>query len=307
MANRPLKVGFILYNRERSLGGDTPRWADMLPLARQVEQAGFDSLWLIDHFVYRFPGDTETRGLWECWSVLSALAATTEKLELGTLVLGAGFRNPALTAKMADTVDEISGGRLILGLGAGYHELEYRQFGYPFDHRVSRFEEAIRIIHGLLKTGHVDFEGRFYTARDCELRPRGPRPQGPPIMVGSPGPRMMRLTAQYADMWNGYYDDTLNRASGVAPLFERLDAACREVGRDPATLARTASLQIVYPGGPIGAPWPVPPLSGTPEELAEELRAYARAGISHVQVSLEPMLPSSIEAFVPVLELLDRE
>ena len=222
-------------------------------------------------------------------------------------MLGAGFRNPALTAKMADTLDEISDGRLILGLGAGYHELEYRQFGYPFDHRVSRFEEAIQIIHGLLKHGQVDFEGTYYTARECELRPRGPRPQGPPIMVGSPGQRMMRLTAQYADMWNGYYDDTLNRATGVAPLRERIDAACQAAGRDPATLARTASMQIVYPGGPIGAPWPVPPFSGTPEEIAEELRAYAREGISHVQVSLEPMLPSSIAAFQPVLELLDRE
>ena len=303
---RPLKLGFILYNRERSFGGETPRWADMLALARQVEQAGFDSLWLIDHFVYRFPGDTESRGLWECWSVLSALAAATERLELGTLVIGAGFRNPALLAKMADTLDEISNGRLILGLGAGYHELEYRQFGYPFDHRVSRFEEALRIISGLLKTGQVDFEGTYYSARDCELRPRGPRPQGPPLLVGSPGQRMLRLTAQYADLWNGYYDDTLNRATGVAPLRERIDAACAAVGRDPATLGRTASMQIVYPGGPIGAPWPVPPFSGTPEEIAEELRAYAREGISHVQVSLEPMLPSSIAAFQSVLELLDR-
>jgi alkanesulfonate monooxygenase SsuD/methylene tetrahydromethanopterin reductase-like flavin-dependent oxidoreductase (luciferase family) len=117
---------------------------------------------------------------------------------------------------------------------------------------------------------------------------------------------MMRITARFADMWNGYYDDTNNRASGVVPLRERIDAACREVGRDPATLERTASVQIVYPGGPIGAPWPVPPFSGTPEEIAEELRAYAREGISHVQVSLEPMLPRSIEAFQPVLELLDR-
>ena len=125
-------------------------------------------------------------------------------------------------------------------------------------------------------------------------------------MVGSPGQRMMRLTAQYADMWNGYYDDTMNRATGVAPLRERIDAACNAAGRDPATLARTASMQIVYPGGPIGAPWPVP-LQRHSREIADELRAYAREGISHVQVSLEPMLPSSIAAFQPVLELLDRE
>jgi alkanesulfonate monooxygenase SsuD/methylene tetrahydromethanopterin reductase-like flavin-dependent oxidoreductase (luciferase family) len=105
------------------------------------------------------------------------------------LVLGMGFRNPALFAKMADTVDEITGGRLILGVGAGYHKFEYDAFGFPFDDKYSRFAEAIQIVHGLLKTGHIDFHGKFYSARDCELKPRGPRPQGPPIMFGQQGPQ----------------------------------------------------------------------------------------------------------------------
>lgn len=305
MPTRSPKVGLILYAREGSMGGATPRWADLQALARQAEEVGFDSLWLIDHFLYRFASDTENRGLWECWSLLAALAAVTTRVELGTLVLGTGFRNPALTAKMADTVDEISGGRLILGLGAGYHELEYRAFGYPYDHRVGRFAEAIQIIHGLLRHGAIDFQGTYYTARDCELRPRGPRPQGPPILVGSPGERMMRLTARYANLWNAYYDDTNNRASDVPPLRARVDAACRAEGRDPASLERTASVQVVMSrAAAIGSPWPVPPLTGTPEELAEELRRYAAEGISHVQLSLEPMTTASIEAFAPVLKRL---
>jgi alkanesulfonate monooxygenase SsuD/methylene tetrahydromethanopterin reductase-like flavin-dependent oxidoreductase (luciferase family) len=287
------------------MGGETPRWADLLGLARQAEQAGFDSLWLIDHFLYRFPTDTENRGLWECWSLLAALAAATSRVALGTLVLGAGFRNPALTAKMADTVEEISDGRLILGLGAGYHELEYRAFGYPYDHRVSRFAEALQIIHGLLRDGHVDFTGRFYTARECELRPRGPRPSGPPLMIGSTSERMLGLTARYANLWNAYYDDTGNRAAGIPPLRAKVDAACHAAGRDPASLGRTASVQIVYPtAGVIGSPWPVPPLTGAPDELAAELRRYAAEGVSHVQLSLEPMTPDSIEAFAPVIERL---
>jgi alkanesulfonate monooxygenase SsuD/methylene tetrahydromethanopterin reductase-like flavin-dependent oxidoreductase (luciferase family) len=287
------------------MGGATPRWADLLALARQAEHVGFDSLWLIDHFLYRFPNDPENRGLWECWSLLSALAAATKRVELGTLVLGAGFRNPALTAKMADTVEEISGGRLILGLGAGYHELEYRAFGYPFDHRVGRFAEALQIIHGLLRDGAIDFEGRYHSARECELRPRAPRPNGPPIMIGSVGERMLRLTARHADLWNAYFDDTGNRSDGIPSLRAKVDAACVAEGRDPTTLARTASVQIVYPTGDvIGSPWPVPPLTGSPAELAAELRRYAREGVSHVQLSLEPMTPASIEAFAPVLELL---
>src|SRR5438046_2801072 len=142
----------------------------------------------MDHLTMR--EGTQTTPVWEGWSLLSALAASTRRVELGTLVVATSFRNPALLAKIADTVDEISGGRLVLGLGAGWHEPEYLAFGYPFDHRVSRFAEAIAIIHGLLRDGCVDFDGTYSSPRDCELRPRGPRPQGPPIMIGSTSPRM---------------------------------------------------------------------------------------------------------------------
>jgi alkanesulfonate monooxygenase SsuD/methylene tetrahydromethanopterin reductase-like flavin-dependent oxidoreductase (luciferase family) len=303
---RPLKVGFILYNRERSLAGATPRWTDMLALARQVEQAGFDSLWLIDHFSYRFPGDTETRGLWECWSVLSALAAGTERLELGTLVLGAGFRNPALTAKMADTVDEISGGRLILGLGAGYHELEYQQFGYPFDHRVSRFEEALRIIHGLLQDGEIDFEGTFYAARECELRPRGPRPPGPPILVGTRSPRMLRLTAQYADIWTTSITNSGNHPDRVPPLRVAVDAACEAVGRDPATLRRTLGVRVAFPEGANARVQAREAIRGSAEEVAETFWAFADDGIAHLMLRLAPETAGSIEQIGQVIELMDR-
>jgi alkanesulfonate monooxygenase SsuD/methylene tetrahydromethanopterin reductase-like flavin-dependent oxidoreductase (luciferase family) len=221
------------------------------------------------------------------------------------------FRNPAHLAKLADTVEEISGGRLILGIGAGWHEAEYRAFGYPFDHRVSRFEEGLRIVHGLLRQGQVDFIGRFHEARDCELRPRGPRPEGPPILIGSIGARMLGLLARYADLWNAYFPHTKNRPTGVAPLRDRVDAACREAGRDPATLGRTAAVFVdMAPGRvtspPLPAHWSFGPLAGPPEQLAEELRAYAREGIGHVQLWLEPNTLESLDAFAPVLELLDR-
>jgi alkanesulfonate monooxygenase SsuD/methylene tetrahydromethanopterin reductase-like flavin-dependent oxidoreductase (luciferase family) len=303
---RPLKVGFILYPREGKMLGKTPRWQDLRAMAEQAEQTGFDSIWLVDHFV--MPIENEPKGFWECWSVLSALAAMTSRVELGTVVLGGGYRNPALLAKMADTVEEISGGRLILGLGAGYHDPEYRQFGYPTDYKVARFEEAIQIIHGLLRHGRVDFEGKYWSARECELRPRGPRPEGPPIMIGSTAPRMLRTLIDYGEMWNAFYTDTNNRASGIAPLRETVDAACRAAGRDPASVEGTACVMVHYPEhGSNRTPYDIPPLTGTPEEIAEELRAYAREGISHVQVSLEPMLPATLAAFQPVLELLDAE
>jgi len=305
---RPVKIGIELPIAERKGREDTARWADISAMARRAEEIGFDSLWVEDHLIFKHP-EQEPQGVWECWSLLAALAAITERVELGTLVTPTTFRNPALTAKMADTVDEISGGRIILGLGAGWNQAEYEAFGFPYDHLYSRFEEALRIIHGLLKDGQIDFEGRFYSARDCELRPRGPRPQGPPILLGTTGERMLRLTAQYADQWNAYFVHTNNRASGVAALRERVDAACHAVGRDPATLERTATVMVNMAGTaskPLAPHWTFEPLNGTPDEIAAELHAYVEQGISHIQLWLEPNTIESIEAFAPALAAFDR-
>ncbi len=299
---RALKVGVLLPTIEGGMARETPRWADLLAMARRAEALGLDSLWLVDHFFYQMPRRERQAGVWECWSLLAALAAVTSRVELGTLVLCAGFRNPALLAKAADTVEEISGGRLILGLGAGWNEYEYRAFGYPFDHRVSRFEEALTIIHGLLKHGAVDFAGRFSEARECELRPRGPRPGGPPILVGSSSPRMLGLTARYADGWNTFHTSPEVLATRRAAV----DAACRAAGRDPATLERTAAVRVNLLGraGSQGAA--TPPLGGPPEAIAAGLLAYAREGATHLQLIPDPSTLAGIEALAPVLELLDR-
>lgn len=304
LRQRPLAVGLLLPDHERQFDGATARWPDMLEMARIGEAIGADSIWVTDHLIHRAEG-SEPRGAWECWSHLSALAAVTSRVELGTLVICTGFRNPALLAKMAATVEEISDGRLILGIGAGWNEAEFRAFGYPFEHRVSRFEEALIIIHGLLREGHVDFRGQFYEARDRELRPRGPREQGPPILIGSYSPRMLTLLARYGDAWNIWWTHTGNVASGVAPFAARVDAACQEVGREPSDIEKTASV-LVAVGPERPSPSGVTPLLGTPEEIAAGLRAYACAGVSHVQVRLQPNVPASWEAFALVLEALDR-
>jgi alkanesulfonate monooxygenase SsuD/methylene tetrahydromethanopterin reductase-like flavin-dependent oxidoreductase (luciferase family) len=193
---------FIANDRENY--GKRP-YDEIRAVARQAEKDGFDSIWLPDHLFYRNPGEP-TRGIWECWTMLGALAEATQRVELGTLVTCNSFRNPAILAKMATTVDEVSHGRLILGIGAGWNEPEYQAFGLPFDHRVDRFEEALQILKPLLRDGHVDFAGQYYQARNCEIVPRGPRLEGPPLMVGSEGgPRMLKLTARYADLWNTGY------------------------------------------------------------------------------------------------------
>jgi alkanesulfonate monooxygenase SsuD/methylene tetrahydromethanopterin reductase-like flavin-dependent oxidoreductase (luciferase family) len=301
---RALKMGFILPQIDGKRQGSAPRWSEISAQASLAEDVGFDSLWLVDHLLYGFGPDDPPRGIWECWSLLAALAATTSKAELGTLVTCTGFRNPALLAKMADTVDEISDGRLILGLGAGYYEREYSAFGFPYDHRVGRFEEALIIISTLLREGKIDFDGRFYQARDCELRPRGPRPDGPPIMIGSRGERMMRLMANHAHSWNGWLVRGGSKPEDIPELREAVDAACVEVGRDPATIERTVTLWV-EPGTEMQRP-ENGPISGSPDEIVEQLLAFQREGITHIQVATRAPKQATIEAFAPVLEALDR-
>jgi alkanesulfonate monooxygenase SsuD/methylene tetrahydromethanopterin reductase-like flavin-dependent oxidoreductase (luciferase family) len=314
--SRSLKIGLLLPQAEGMRGPGVRGWREVSDMARVAEDVGFDSLWLVDHLLYKLDGEDDARGVWEVWSLLSAIAAVTNRVELGTLVLAMGWRNPALLAKMADTVEEISGGRLILGLGSGYHKYEYDAFGFPFDYKVSRFEEAIQILHGLLRNGEVDFEGKYHSARQCELKPRGPRPQGPPILMGTVQPRMMACMAKYADLWNAYYDDTHNKVDGIRRLRPIVDEACTKEGRDPATLERTVTALVADAGAD---PWwdklptenwveegPLVPLAGAPEEIAKVLLEYQREGIAHLQICLEPTTSESIEAFARVLEAVDK-
>lgn len=311
---RPLKIGLFLSTFDGFTPDGRVRWDDLRSMAQRAEAVGFDSLWVPDHLLISgAPIEGARVAVWECWSIVAALAAATNHIELGTFVTCTSFRNPTLLATMADTVDEISGGRLILGVGAGWHEPEFRAFGYPFDNLVSRFEEALQIIHPLLRTGTVDFKGKYYEARECELLRRGPRPMGPPIMIGAKPdkPRALRLTAQYADCWNVF---PCSRPEQIVPMMQAVDAACTKVGRDPTTLQRTSTVLFDVPVTPNGASLAAwrkfraarEPQTGTPQEMADTLRAFASAGVDHAQIWLDPYSHAGIDGFAPVLELLDR-
>jgi len=268
--------------------------------AQQAETDGFDSLWLADHLFYRDPG-APTHGIWECWTMLSALAEATQRVEIGPLVLCNSFRHPAILAKMATTLDEVSHGRLILGVGAGWNEPEYQGFGLPFDHRVDRFEEAMQILKPLLHDGHVDFAGRYYQARNCEIVPRGPRAAGPPLLSGGEGPRMLKLTAQYADLWNTGY---MGQPETMAEPLAKIAAACRAVGRDPATLGVTALIGLWFPD--LQAKQPSffdKPLTGTVQEIAAAMRGYAELGVQHIMFQCEPYTPEALQRLTEALQL----
>jgi probable F420-dependent oxidoreductase len=286
------------------------RWPELRAIALTAEQAGFDSIWVGDHLLYRFASG-ETRGPWEAWTTLAALAEATDRIALGPLVAATAFHAPFMLAKLAATVDEISGGRLVLGLGAGWNDTEFAALDAPFDHRVSRFEEAFTVVRTLLAEGEIDFAGTYVQARDAVLKPRPARPGGPPLLVGSVGPRMLAVTAPFVDAWNAWYAETGNLPAGVPPLRAAVDAAARDAGRDPAEIERTVAVLVRLPGGrgrAMGETSPrqdVPPLDGPPDRIAEGLRAYAREGIGHVQLVVDPITEGTVAALAPVLEALD--
>jgi len=293
-----MKIGITLDISEDSFDGRTPNFRDLREMALISELVGFDSLWLADHLIYRFPNQAESAP-WEALTMLSALAAVTTRITLGTLVLCTSFRPPAMLAKMADALDEISGGRFILGLGAGWHQPEYEAFGYPFDHLASRFDEAMQIIVPLLREGHVDFQGQYYQVRNCVLRPRGPSPAGPRILVAGRRPRMLQLTARDADAWNtAWHTD----AAIVKERFDELAQVCATIGRDPASIEMTVGTEVrLQPRKEDGSPDRA--ISGTPEEIASRLQAFADLGTSHLIVELDAVTPDSIRQLGHIAEL----
>jgi probable F420-dependent oxidoreductase len=285
-----MKVGLILPMSDDG-GMGVPSWPEIRDLARRAEAGGADSVWVYDHLLLRLDG--RASGIHEAWTLLAALAAATERVELGTIVLATSFRPPALLAKMATTLDAVSGGRLVLGLGCGWHEPEYTAFGYPFDHRVDRFEEALRIVGPLVREGALTFSGTYHRVDDCVILPRGPRPRIP-VLVAAKGPRMLRLAARHADAWNtawfGLPDDRFERRLG------EMRAACAEVGRDPATLEITVGVTV---RADVDDAWS---RSGSPTELiaepevvADALRAYAEPGVGHVQLDVRPATPAAFD------------
>lgn len=294
-----MKIGVVIQLVELSDLSRALSWNEIKDTVQLSEELGFDSIWVYDHLLYRNKG--KTTGIWESWSMLSAMAAVTKHVELGTLVACNSFRNPALLAKMAHTLDEISGGRLILGLGAGWNQPEYEAFGIPYDHRVSRFEEAVQIIQPLLKTGQVDFSGKYYQAKECEIKPRSSRSEGIPLMISAFGPRMMKIAAQYADSWNVCYMSIPRSTEKLTRSFKR---TCKLVGRDLESILLTYTIHLAFPDL-LG--WKKDKkrgsLSGSAEEIAQTLKEYEQLGSAHLMFHLSPSTPEAYKRLANALKL----
>jgi probable F420-dependent oxidoreductase len=292
---RGMKIGLML-----PLAADETRGFDELrEMALAAEDGGLDSVWGADHLIFR--DDGTTTGIHESWTVLTAVAAITKRVEIGPLVLALPFRNPALTAKMTAELDEVSGGRLVLGLGCGWHRPEFDAFGYPFDHRVGRFSEGLEILVPLLHGERVSFEGRYHRAADVELLPPPIRPNGAPILIAGKQPRMLGLVAKHADQWNGAWYGFPQAADELRTRLANVRQALTDADRDPATLTLTAGIFVAFPDA--GPDAPERAIRGTPEEIATALAGYAELGISHVITHVFPRSADSVRRLAEAAEL----
>lgn len=293
-----LRVGIQLPEVEREVA-----WPEYLAIARAAEAGGFDSIWMGDHLLYRDRRGSE-RGPLEAWTLLSALAAATERVRLGPLVACTAFHPPGLIAKMAATIGEVSGGRFVLGLGAGWNEEEFRAFGLPYDKRVSRFEEAFAVIHGMLAGERLTLDGRYAQAEDLVLLPAPEQPV--PVMIGSNGPRMLSIALPHADAWNTWYDGFGNSAEGFGALNDRISAAAREAGRDPAEILRSACVLVRLDGGAGERPDDpqAPALTGSPDRIAAALREMAGAGADEVILVAYPITERSVRTLAEAVALV---
>jgi alkanesulfonate monooxygenase SsuD/methylene tetrahydromethanopterin reductase-like flavin-dependent oxidoreductase (luciferase family) len=299
---RLLEIGLVLPMEESWTDGETPRWTQIRDLAVRAEEIGFDTVWVPDELLWR-PLDGDTRGWWECVAMTGAVAAATSRAKVGTWILSALHRNPGITAKAVETLDEISGGRFVLGLGSGHAGRQAHAFGLPEDHVVTRFEEAIEIIVPLLRAGHADFEGTFHAARDLEQRPVGPRPGHIPIMIGAKGPKMLALAARHADIWSWYVEERSD-LDEFGPKLAAFEQACVDIGRDPGPVGKSAGI-IVEPTSFTGAAEVLgTPIRGSAEEIADGFRAFAAGGFTHLELLIWPRTMAAVEAMAPVLELL---
>jgi len=298
----PLEIGLVLPMGDSFVDGRTVRWTEIRDLAVRAEEIGFDTVWTADELLWRSEGKAP-QGWWECLTMTGAVAATTSRVKVGTWIMSALHHNPAIMAKAVETLDEISGGRFVFGLGAGHAGRQGHAFGLPEDRTIGRFEEALEILIPLLREGRANFEGEFHAAHELEQRPRGPRPGQIPIMIGAKGPKMLRLAARHADIWSWFVEERSD-LSEFGPRLAALEAACAEVGRDPDTIGRSAGV-VVEPTEFTGSSEVLGvPIRGTAEVIADALRGFYSGGFDHLEIVPWPPTLEALDAMAPVLRLL---
>jgi len=301
---RAFEIGVVLASWRSTVDGTTVPWTETRALALRAEQIGFDALWIPDELLGRLVKDGPRYGFWDGVAVSAGLAAATSRIKIGTWVMSALHRNPGMIAKNAATIDAISNGRFVLGLGAGHAGTGAHAFGLPEEDIYDRFEESLEIIVPLLRTGRADFAGTYHVARDLEQLPPGPRPGAIPLLMAAHGQKGYRHAARHANIWSCYATERSD-VTELGPRVTALEAACAEVGRDPSTVGRSAGVVVAplanagYEGG-FGTA-----ITGSADQIADAFRTFQAAGFTQLEFLVEPQTLAALEAMVPVLELLD--
>lgn len=296
-----LKLGAGITTLEDPTSGVAPSWQAMKEAAATAEQVGFDTVWVPDELQWESDEWEGPRGWWEGVAVTSAIAEATSTVDVGTWVLSALHRNPGLTVRIAETIDEISGGRFILGYGAGHAGRQGEAFGFPPDKTVGRYEEALAIVTDLLRKGESTFSGEYHSTTRQTSAPMGPRPGSIPLMLGGHGPRTMRLAARHADIWSAYVTES-SLAEAFAPMIERLDVICESQSREPSTLGRSIGIYVRPPDTPTDIPNPGPSLDGSEDDIVSGIEQFVAIGATQVEMMVPGNMASGFERLAGVVE-----
>jgi alkanesulfonate monooxygenase SsuD/methylene tetrahydromethanopterin reductase-like flavin-dependent oxidoreductase (luciferase family) len=301
---RPLQLGLVLGMYEDVHTGTAPSWADMRRQALFAEEVGFDTVWLPDELLWEADSWPGPSGWWECVATTAAVAEATSEITIGTWVLSALHRNPALTAKAVSTLDEIAGGRLLFGFGAGHSAKQGTAFGYPPDKVVGRYEESLQIVVPLLRDGQAEFDGHYHRAA-LTNRPTGPRPGSIPIMLAGHGPRNIGLAVKYGDVWSAF-ETKGSRPEHFAEMIELVNRTCEEQGRDPDTLGKSIGVSFVPEGFEAPAEWGITePLTGSPGAVAEQIQGFADLGVTSLELMVWPAGPAAYEKTAEIIAALE--
>lgn len=296
------ELGFLLFTMEDFATGVAPSWSALKEQAREAEDAGFNTVWIADELQWEAEAWEGPRGWWECGAMAGAVAASTTTIGVGTWVLSALHRNPGLIAKTAETLDEISDGRFIFGLGSGHAGRQGEAFGYPPNYTVSRYEEALTLITALRRDKKASQAGTYHSAVDQALSPLGPSAGRSPLMLGGHGPRTMKIAVEHADIWSCYATAS-SQPKAFVEMLGQLDAICADVGRDPATLGRSVGVVVAPPGVPaVPAFADEEPITGSADEIAEALVAFKSMGFTRVEIMSAGPALDLISGLAPVLD-----
>lgn len=296
-----LRIGITLLTMEDPVSGEASTWEQLRGRARLAEEIGYDTVWVADELQWETEDWEEPRNWWECVALTGAIAASTDTIEVGTWVLSALHRNPGLTVRAAETLDEISGGRFIFGLGSGHAGRQGEAFGFPPNYTVSRYEEALSIITSLRDSGVTSFEGRFHQAKDQVLGPRSARSGPMPLMLGAHGPRTMRLAVDNADIWSAYATES-SQPEAFAEMISRLNDICEAAGRDPKSLGRSIGVGVAAPGTePTGWLADAGTIQGSTEQIVDTFGRFSEMGCTRLEVMTAGNPDKVIEGLAPVV------